>query len=108
MLSKYNYYTGVIFRVYTYGLGRAIVKGGRYDNLLMHFGKNAPAIGFGLQIDDILEALSSQNIALPLKEEPTYIIYNPDDLEEFSKALKKAEELRSLGKSVILNSKTNP
>lgn len=108
MLSKYNYYTGVIFRVYTYGLGRAIVKGGRYDNLLMHFGKNAPAIGFGLQIDDILEALSSQNIALPLKEEPTYIIYNPDNLDEFSKALKKAEELRRLGKSVILNSKTNP
>lgn len=108
MLSKYNYYTGVIFRVYTYGLGRAIVKGGRYDNLLLHFGKNAPAIGFGLQIDDILEALSSQNISLPLKEEPIYIIYNPDDLEEFSKALNKASELRKQGKNVILNSKTNP
>ena len=34
MLSKYNYYTGIIFRAYTYGSGDAIVKGGRYDNLL--------------------------------------------------------------------------
>ena len=29
MLSKYNYYTGVIFKAYTYGLGDAVVKGGR-------------------------------------------------------------------------------
>ena len=103
MLSKYNYYTGVIFRVYTYGLGRAIVKGGRYDNLLSHFGKQSPAIGFGLQIDDILEALNSQDIKLPAKEEDTYIIYNPDDLEEYGKALNKAFELRKQGKRVVLN-----
>ena len=46
MLSKYHYYTGVIFKAYTYGVGDAIVKGGRYDTLLGRFGKNAPAIGF--------------------------------------------------------------
>ncbi|RKJ32163.1 ATP phosphoribosyltransferase regulatory subunit, partial [bacterium 1XD42-8] len=42
MLSKYNYYTGVIFKAYTYGVGDALMKGGRYDKLLMEFGKNAP------------------------------------------------------------------
>ncbi len=103
MLSKYNYYTGVIFRVFTYGVGRAIVKGGRYDNLLSHFGKQSPAIGFGLQIDDILEALNSQGIELPSKEEPVYIIYNPDDIDEYAKALDKAMKMRSEGRSVILN-----
>lgn len=46
MLSKYRYYTGVIFKAYTYGVGDAIVKGGRYDRLLQQFGKEAPAIGF--------------------------------------------------------------
>lgn len=105
MLSKYNYYTGVIFRVFTYGIGRAIVKGGRYDNLLKHFGKDAPAIGFGLQIDDIQEALLSQNIELPEEKPETVIIYNPDDFEEYGKALDKAFELRSMGKNVVLNAK---
>ena len=33
MISKYHYYTGVIFNAYTYQSGSAIAKGGRYDNL---------------------------------------------------------------------------
>lgn len=52
MLSKYQYYTGVVFKAYTYGIGDAVVKGGRYDNLLRKFGKNAAAIGFVIVIDD--------------------------------------------------------
>lgn len=42
MLSHYMYYTGIIFCGYTYGTGDAVIKGGRYDGLLSHFGKNAP------------------------------------------------------------------
>jgi len=61
LLSKYNYYTGIVFKAYTYGVGDAIAKGGRYDNLLGYFGKNAPAIGFVVVVDDILTALSNQN-----------------------------------------------
>ncbi len=33
MLSHYSYYTGVVFRAYTYGNGEAIASGGRYDGL---------------------------------------------------------------------------
>ena len=32
MSGTYGYYTGIIFRGYTYGTGDAIVKGGRYDH----------------------------------------------------------------------------
>lgn len=103
MLSKYNYYTGVIFRVYTYGVGKPIVKGGRYDTLLAHFGKNAPAIGFSLEIDDILEALNGQKVSIPQKEEPVVIIFNPEDINDYKKALDKANELRKAGKNVVLN-----
>ena len=39
MSGSHGYYTGIIFRGYTYGSGDAIVKGGRYDNLLEKFGK---------------------------------------------------------------------
>ena len=48
MLSKYNYYTGIIFRAYTYGTGDGIADGGRYDNLVGQFGKEAPAIGVAI------------------------------------------------------------
>ena len=60
LLNKYNYYTGVLFRAYTYGSGDAIIKGGRYDNLVREFGKNAPAIGFGISVDAALAALLEQ------------------------------------------------
>lgn len=56
LLNKYNYYTGVLFRAYTYGYGDAVMKGGRYDNLVKEFGKNAPAIGFGISLDELLIA----------------------------------------------------
>lgn len=56
MISRQAYYTGIIFAGYTYGMGEPIVKGGRYDNLLSHFGKNAPAIGFAFVVDQLLSA----------------------------------------------------
>lgn len=58
MLSKYHYYTGVIFRAYTFGSGDAVMKGGRYDNLLSQFSKDAPATGFVINLDELLSALS--------------------------------------------------
>ena len=60
LLNKYNYYTGVLFRAYTYGFGDAVIKGGRYDNLVKEFGKDTPAIGFGISVDEMLIALREQ------------------------------------------------
>lgn len=60
MLSKYNYYTGIIFRAYTSSLGDAVLKGGRYDNLLSKFGHDAPALGFTLSLDDLVLALNNE------------------------------------------------
>ena len=62
MISNYEYYTGIIFAGYTYGLGEPIVKGGRYDNLLSNFDKDAPAIGFAFVIDQLLTAVDKLSI----------------------------------------------
>ena len=99
MLNKYNYYTGVIFRAYTYGVGDAIVKGGRYDNLLRQFGKDAPAVGFAVVIDSILEALARQHIAPELPPEVRNIPYNAQNYEE---CLAKANRLRDEGIAAAL------
>ena len=57
VLSKYHYYTGMVVNAYTYGTGDAIIKGGRYDNLLSEFGKQAPATGFAIVVDRLLGVL---------------------------------------------------
>lgn len=59
MLNKYTYYTGMVFKVYMPGVGDCVAKGGRYDNLLKEFGKDAPAIGFVIVIDDLLQAVNA-------------------------------------------------
>ena len=70
LLSHYEYYTGVIFKAYTYGTGDAIVTGGRYDNLVEQFGKKTPAVGFALLLDQLMEALRSQEI--PIEAQDVY------------------------------------
>ena len=102
MLSNYNYYTGVIFKAYTYGVGDAVVKGGRYDNLLNKFGKEASAIGFVIVVDDIMEALSRQKVNLALADEKQTITYKDGDSKDFAAKLQKAQELRSQGIAVEL------
>lgn len=64
MLSHYEYYTGVIFKAYTYGTGEAIATGGRYDNLLSQFGKKTPAIGFAFVLDELMLALQQPDMIL--------------------------------------------
>lgn len=77
MLSNYRYYTGIIFKAYTYGTGDYIVTGGRYDKLLMQFGKDTPAVGFVIVVDQLMAALSRQQIDVPVTLPGTVILYEP-------------------------------
>jgi len=99
ILSKYNYYTGMIFKGYTYGVGDAVVKGGRYNNLLQQFGKDAPAVGFVMIIDDILEALSRQKINFQLGAAIETVIYNNHN---YAVKLKEVITLREQGIAAVL------
>lgn len=99
MLSKYNYYTGIIFKGYTYGVGDAIVKGGRYDTLLNRFGKNAPAIGCMISVDDLLLAMERQNVIVVHPAAPMKLYYTK---ENFKEQLKTAKVLRAEGKHIEL------
>ena len=102
LLSKYHYYTGIIFKAYTYGMGDAIVKGGRYDTLLNQFGKQAPAIGFVIVVDDLLEALSRQKVAVPVPDSTKVLTYTA---ETFPEVIREAVSLRRQGVSVTVSQK---
>lgn len=81
LVSKYQYYTGIIFQAYTYGTGEAVATGGRYDRLLEHFNKQAPAIGFTIVMDQLMNALERQGLRPELPRSRTMILY-VDFLEE--------------------------
>ena len=91
MLNRYNYYTGIVFRGYTYGTGDAIVKGGRYNNLLAKFGKDAPSVGFAIYVDDLMSAISRNKINVDIDYSNMLILY---DREYQKEAIRLAASLR--------------
>lgn len=98
MISKYHYYTGVIFSAYTYQMGNAIAKGGRYDNLLEKFGKPAPATGFVVMIDDLMTALTRQNLCPEPENKNLLLVYQCD----IQKAIDEARKYREAGYSTVM------
>lgn len=98
MCGNYGYYTGIIFRAYTYGTGDAVVRGGRYDQLVEKFGKQTPSIGFAIIIDELMSALSRQKIAVDT-EKVNLIVYTETTLKL---AVSLAREFRARGKCMEL------
>jgi ATP phosphoribosyltransferase regulatory subunit len=62
-LRGYAYYSGVRFSVYTPGATDALVRGGRYDEVGAVFGRNRPAVGFSLDVKELVGVAASR----PLK-----------------------------------------
>ncbi|MBQ7679914.1 MAG: ATP phosphoribosyltransferase regulatory subunit [Butyrivibrio sp.] len=100
-LSHFNYYTGITFRAFARGVGDAVARGGRYDRLLSRFGKDTPAIGFMISLDDLMSTLQAQGVCLPEEEKPQIITYEEEGAS-FRQALTQARELRAQGHPVIL------
>lgn len=102
MLGKFKYYTGIIFKGVTYGTGEPIASGGRYDILMKQFGKDAPSVGFSINIDGLMLALSRQNILPETPGVDNLIIY---DKERQEAAIALAGHYRKNGRNVQLTKK---
>ncbi len=99
LYSSYRYYTGVLFTGYTLSVGEPVVKGGRYDRLLAHFGKEIGAVGFALVTEPFLNALVRQKKVSENSFSCEVITYKRAELAD---AIKRAKRLRSAGKRVEL------
>ncbi len=99
IIRDFSYYTGMVFEIYTPGLGFPLCGGGRYDHMLSDFGMACPATGFALGIERILLALERQHLEQPVQQRDIYIAYSPAKAEH---AIRKAMELRAQGKTVEL------
>lgn len=94
MVSRLEYYTGVILRGYTHESGASILDGGRYDKLIEKFGKCVPAIGFGINIHELLNALTKQKSEIDTWSIDTLIMFTPKGRKM---AIQTGEELRRTG-----------
>ena len=97
------YYTGCVFEASdTEDKFRAILGGGRYDNVIAQLGgENTPATGFAMG-DAVLENILKAKGLWNSKKEPQ-VFLAPVDLPGRSFAVKVASEIRSLGIRVDLN-----
>ena len=56
-VGTYGYHTGVTFSIYADGWHDALVRGGRYDNVSLAFGRARPATGFSLDLRKLAAGL---------------------------------------------------
>ncbi len=103
MTGNYGYYTGIIFRGYTFGTGDAVVKGGRYDYLLEKFGKTSASIGFAIVIDELMNALIRQKIRIVYTRKNAIILYDESRARD---AIRLAKDFRAKAKNTELIKKS--
>lgn len=99
LLTTHKYYTGIIFQGYTFGSGEPIVKGGRYDRLMAYFNQDAPAIGFAIELDQLLISLERQGLSEEVSSSVETVYYSK---ENRTKAIQYANARRESGFDVEL------
>lgn len=100
MLQSLDYYSGTIFKGFTYGLGFPIFSGGRYDRVTEAFGRSLASTGFSIGLNLVLTALRRQQIDLTVMNSATLVGYAP---QARSAAYAYARSLRASGNQVIMD-----
>jgi len=101
VVSSYDYYTGLVIEAYAPGLGKALGSGGRYDRMLQGFGISAPAAGFAVCLESIMQALLNED-APGQKQTAFNALKVSIDEEEPAAAFIEAARLRATGQAVRL------
>jgi ATP phosphoribosyltransferase regulatory subunit len=92
-----DYYTGLTFKIYAPGLGTALGRGGRYDQLLAKFDCPEPAVGFSLCLDWLVQLLTPKLTALAAEQDETLELAATGDIVS---AFKEANRLRASGRKI--------
>ena len=92
-LRGYHYHTGLVFSAYTPGHGKAVARGGRYDDVGRVFGRARPATGFSADLKTLLA------LGRGPAEEPSTPIFAPRSDDPALEALVGA--LRNQGEPVV-------
>jgi len=102
-----DYYNLTVFEFVTDRLGSqgTICGGGRYDYLIEQIGgKSAPAVGWALGVERVLELLKEQGLGCPVLAPSVYAVV--PDADALPVAMALLQKLRALGVSVQMHSPT--
>ncbi|HSH88404.1 MAG TPA: ATP phosphoribosyltransferase regulatory subunit [Ramlibacter sp.] len=66
-LRGYAYYSGARFAIYTPGASDALVRGGRYDEVGAVFGRNRPAVGFSLDVKELVAVADKRSLKAAIR-----------------------------------------
>ncbi len=105
IVRGFNYYTGVVFEVFDThpDNNRALMGGGRYDNLLALFDDEVvPGVGFGMGDVTVKDFLEVRGL-LPAYVPQTHVYLASTSPEMAMIALGLADELRSQGVNVAID-----
>lgn len=94
LISRHGYYTGLIFKGYAQGYSNLLASGGRYDNLTAKFGLEEAAVGFAVEIENLLDYLNRTEKFSDHLEQRFLISYT--EAIDFKTAFDLAESLRGL------------
>ncbi len=100
-----DYYNLTVFEFVTQSLGSqgTICGGGRYDYLIEQIGgKPAPAVGWALGVERVLELIKEQGRDIPMPAPDAYAVI--PELADLPIALKVLQQLRAAGVSVQMHS----
>ena len=104
MVRGLDYYNLTVFEWVTDKLGAqaTVCGGGRYDGLIeLLGGKAAPAVGFAIGIERLLDLWGQYQPAVALPECEVYVVHQGDEAQRRAALL--AESLRDAGMSVIVH-----
>ena len=104
LIGSEDYYTGVIFKGYTYEVGFPIIGGGRYDNVAELFGRTMEAVGFSMSLTLAITALMRQGVEFKNEQASAIVGFDRSIKGARAKAIALAKALREEYTSVILDS----
>lgn len=102
-LRGFNYYTGVSYELISPNSLSPLLRGGRYDTLLSNYGYDAPATGFAVDIESIIEVVKSNT-----EDYHIHFVVMPKKPNLRREAIRLAEWLRSSGFRVVLEINSDP
>jgi ATP phosphoribosyltransferase regulatory subunit len=92
-IGAYGYHSGVTFSIYANGWHDALVRGGRYDNVSLAFGRARPATGFSMDLIRLARSFGHARSAAA--------ILAPADNIDDSALVQTVAQLRAQGEIVV-------
>lgn len=93
-LAGASYYTGIGFSLISGNSSKEVGRGGRYDELTGAYGKAAPAVGFSLSLEMLLDALHQSTHHIDDNAQPMVIaeVHAGDHIEGLKRVLSLREQ----------------